>query len=96
MRLDGECWEADADCDVKLMTNKNDDFADWNVWKNTVKAGIDCTVTLERKGDDVTVRTENAGVYIKATSIIRNCPGEIYVALSGDQCALTNIRIHAD
>ena len=93
MRLDGECWEGDPDCSIDLLVNKNDDFRGWDPWKEYLKKGFDCTVTFERQDNRITVRTENAGIAIRNTSEIRGEPAELYVSLSGDQCALTNIRI---
>ncbi len=94
MRLDGECWEGDPNCSINLFSNKNDDFKGWDLWKQYIKDGFDCTVSFERKENIVTVRTENAGIYIKNTSEIKGDQKKLYVALTGDQCALTNIRIN--
>ena len=41
----------------------------------------------------VTVTTENFGIFIENTTEIIEGEDKVYVALSGDQCALTNIRI---
>ncbi len=48
---------------------------------------------ITRKGNAVTVGTENAGIIIKFTSEVKTDPPEIYMALTGDQVAITNIRI---
>ncbi|MBP5332055.1 MAG: HD-GYP domain-containing protein [Lachnospiraceae bacterium] len=93
MRLDGECWEGDPKCSINLLVNKGDDFNGWDAWKKQVKEGIDCTVNIERKDNVITVRTENAGISIKNVSTITDGIDTVYVALTGDQCALTNIRI---
>ncbi len=37
--------------------------------------------------------TENAGISVKSTTEVKIDVNEIYVALSGDQVALTNIHI---
>ncbi|MBR1876273.1 MAG: hypothetical protein IJ805_04110 [Lachnospiraceae bacterium] len=48
-------------------------------------------------GDDyrntITVITENMGIYIKNVTTIEDDTEDIYVAITGDQVALTNIRI---
>ncbi|MCR5301305.1 MAG: HD-GYP domain-containing protein [Lachnospiraceae bacterium] len=94
MRLDGECWEGDPDCTVITLPGKNDDFEGWDAWKEFNKKGFDCTVTFERHDSRITVRTENAGIILKNTATIHNDNDKIYAALTGDQCAITNIRIH--
>ena len=93
MRLDGECWEGDPDCDINLLVNKNDNFNGWDDWKEYLRKGFDVTVQFERKDNLITVRTENNGISIRNTSIIRGDVKDIYVALTGDQCAITNIRV---
>lgn len=93
MRLDGECWEADEDCDIDLQVIKNDDFVGWENWKAYLREGFDCTVRFEIKDDKIITRTENGGISIRNISEIRGDPPVIYACLSGDQCAITNIRI---
>ncbi len=93
MRLDGECWEGDPACDVTLSIIKNDDFEGWEAWKNYNKDGFDCTINVTRNENKITVRTENFGILLKHTALILDDPDTIYFALTGDQCAITNIRI---
>ena len=57
------------------------------------KKGFDCTVRIHREENKITVTTENGGISIKSITTIKEMPPEIYVALTGDQCAITNIRI---
>ena len=71
------------------------DFPGWNVWKETNKAGMDCTVKIRRDGNRITMETNNLGILIDSTTTILDDVSEIYVALTGDQCALTNIRTDA-
>ena len=44
-------------------------------------------------GNKIIAFTENAGISVKSTTEVKVDVDEIYVALSGDQVALTNIRI---
>ena len=94
MRLDGECWEGDPDCTITTLSIKNDDFEGWDYWKEFNKEGFDCTVTFERQENRITIRTENAGISLKNTATISGENNKIYVALTGDQTAITNIRIY--
>ena len=48
---------------------------------------------LSRKGNTVTMSTENQGVVIKNKTIVHEMQGEIYAALTGDETAITDIRI---
>ena len=93
VRLDGENWESETGVENKLVLNKTDDFEDWDAWKQACKKGFDCVVTFMRKGNRITLTTENKGLHIKNTTIVPENGKEIYVALTGDQVALTDIRV---
>ncbi len=93
VRLDGENWESIED-DVKneLTVEKTEEFAGWDEWKTNNKKGYDCKVEFERKGDRIIMTTANHGISIQNITHIDS--GErVYAALTGDQVALTDIRI---
>ena len=93
MRLDGECWEGDPVCSMALKVTKTTDFKDWNVWKEYNKNGYDVTVNIERDGNEIHTTTTNGGISLNATTIMSSEIKPIYIALTGDQCAITNIKI---
>ena len=93
MRLDGECWEGDPVCSMALKVTKTTDFKDWNVWKEYNKNGYDVTVNIERDGNEIHTTTTNGGISLNATTIMSSDIKPIYIALTGDQCAITNIKI---
>lgn len=93
IRIDGENWESDSFAQNKIQINKNEDFEGWDAWKAMNKAGIDCTITFRRLGNQIIVLTQNAGISIKSVTTLREETPEIYTAITGDQCAITNIRI---
>ena len=93
VRLDGENWEADGRAENKLIANIQDDFEGWDAWKEINKTGFDCTVNFERRGSRIVLLTENKGVFIKNITTITDGMSDIYVSLTGDQCALTDIHI---
>ena len=76
-----------------ITVNKNEAFQNWDTWKKNNKAGIDCKITIRRKGNTVTTTTESAGITTNNITTINDDVHELYAALTGDQCALTNIRI---
>ncbi|MBP5461755.1 MAG: HD domain-containing protein [Lachnospiraceae bacterium] len=92
VRLDGEYWEGSG---VKntMKAVKGDDFKGWEHWKEANRAGIDVTVTFTRNRNRITVTTENLGLNIENTTEFPEGTENVYVALTGDQCALTDIRI---
>ena len=69
-------------------------FPGWENWKEKNKQGLECVVEAERKGNTVTVRSENLGISIEnILTVTEDMSDKVYVALSGDQVALTDIRI---
>ena len=92
IRLDGEMWESDDGVQNNFVVEKRDSFSGWDNWKDVNKKGFECTISFERKNDRIIVTTTNMGIYIKNTTFI-NSNDEAYVVLTGDQCALTHIRI---
>ena len=96
LRLDGENWESDEHAGNEVRIDHTRAFPGWNVWKEKNKEGMDCTVTICRKGNIVTMETENLGISISSVTTIIDDVRSIYVAITGDQCTVTNIRIHSE
>ena len=93
VRLDGEIWEDKDDGIVnELQVVHQPGFRDWDTWKEKNRQGYDCAITFERAGDLVTMITENFGIYIRNTTHVEEGKA-VYAALTGDQVALTGIRI---
>ena len=93
VRLDGETWEGENLAENELIVDRQN-FEGWDSWKKFNLAGYDCTVKFYRSGNRIISNTENAGISIRNITDIKVEASEVYVALSGDQCALTNIRIN--
>ena len=93
MRMDGEGWEMHEGVVSKIVVNKDDDFDDWDTWKAKQKQGVDCSIRISREENRITVITENEGVHLKNVTRIDVDVPKIYAALSGDQCALTGIKV---
>ncbi len=92
LKLNGENENTNEYAENKFMMKKLPDFSGWTEWKKLNKAGMEYTVSFEAKDDKVIVRAENMGIFVKNTTIIKDGHKEIYVALTGDQIALTDIR----
>ena len=92
LRIDGETWESGHVADNNLLVDRMK-FDGWEAWKEFNKEGYDCCVTLERNDRTIVFRTSNAGISIKNTTKINTDAKKIYVSMTGDQCALTNIKI---
>ena len=92
-RFDGECWELDPKCDVVFKVFKNDSFEDWDSWKKLNHDGYDAEVTFKVDGNRITLITENGGITVYSTAVVYGASKKIYAAITGDQVAITNLRI---
>ena len=94
IRMDGETWQSGDYSECLLLVDRHG-FDGWDAWKKFNKEGYDCEIVFERDGNKIVAVTDNAGISIKSTTDIKVPVDKIYVALSGDQCAITNIRIYS-
>lgn len=93
VRLDGENWESGERAENSISVNQTPEFAGWSAWKEKNRQGMDCTVIIQREGERIVIETENLGIAIHSVTTIHDGVKNVYVALTGDECALTNIRI---
>ncbi len=93
IRLDGENWESDEKVSNTITVNMKDDFGSWDAWKKRNKDGIDYEIYVKREGSRITVNSDNGGISIFTTTDISMKVDKIYLALTGDQVALTDIHI---
>ena len=93
IRLDGEnaTWQPKAQNTVDV--HKGEDFHGWDEWKAFNKRGYSCEISIYRRRNKIIMTTENNGIFVKATTIITDGTENVYLALTGDQVALTDIRI---
>ena len=93
IRFDGEDWESDENVDNKILVQKDENFRDWDSWRELNRKGMDCDIYITQNDNVITVKTVNGGINIISTTTITGGPCKVYAALTGDQVALTNIRI---
>ncbi len=93
MRLDGENWESDTHVVNKVEISHTGAFPGWSTWKEKNRQGLDCRVSIQRLGNTVTMATENLGIVVASVTTVKDEVDQLYVALTGDQVALTNIRV---
>ena len=93
IKLCGENEETETTAQNSIIMKKKPDFPGWEVWKEINRRGMECEVSIERKGNRIMLKTENLGIFIENTTTITNIPDKVYAALTGDQVALTDIRV---
>lgn len=95
IRPDGENWESDDKAKIRIMVNMDNDFGGWDEWKQKNKEGLEYTFSLKREGNKIKVSTVNLGLQVvSVTEIMDDTVNKLYLSLTGDQVALTDIRIH--
>ena len=92
-RLDGECWEYDPDCFVKNHVVEHHDFPGWDAWMEYNHKGYDAVVTFKVKDNDLMIITDNCGILVKNTVEMNGIGRPVYAAITGDEVAVTNIRV---
>jgi len=93
IRMDGENWHTDDQVTNETEVLLTNAFPGWDEWKKRLKSGIDCEIILWRENDAVILQTENLGIRIQSRITVRGFGGDICAALTGDQCAITDIHI---
>ncbi|SFD14955.1 HD domain-containing protein [Ruminococcus albus] len=93
LKLNGENWDSAEDVDNKITVEQKNDFEGWTAWLEKNKLGIDCTVTIKRVDNKIIMQTENLGIALHSVSTINDGTKDIFVALTGDQCAISDIRV---
>ena len=92
MRIEGETWNSTSESLNRQEVDRTG-FIGWDAWKQKNVEGYDCTFRFEMEGNRITAYTDNFGISIKNFTEIKEMPDEVYLALTGDQVALTDIRI---
>ena len=95
VRLDGESVESGGHARSITETQRGAGFINWDAWKEYNKKGFECKVTLRRYSNRIVMQTENAGISVKSTIYLEDRDEDVLVAVTGDQCALTDIRFIA-
>ncbi len=92
-RIDGENWDSDEHADNKVTVEKAPDFAGWNEWIEQNRKGIDCSVKIKREDNRIIMESVNQGITVRSITAIHDNVKDLYVAITGDQCAVTDIHI---
>ena len=97
IRLDGEdVTESEGRSKVQLDVTRGKDFIGWDGWKDYNKKGYECEVAFRRRRNVITMATRNAGIHIRCDIPAPKNMNDIYLALTGEACALMDIRAYYD
>ena len=93
IRLDGEVQGGGPDSENKTEAVKGKDFTNWDAWKKLNRKGFECTVSFTRFKNKIITETENGGISITNITTLNDKKADVYVSITGDQVAVTDIRI---
>ena len=93
LKMDGENWEPAENVENQVIADQTEAFEGWDSWKEINKHGLNCMIDLRKDGNKVYIQTENAGIAINSTTTIFDGTTDVFIAITGDQCAITDIRI---
>ncbi len=93
IRLDGEVQGGGHFAENKTEVDKGKDFTTWESWKKLNRKGFECTVSFTWIKNKIITETSNGGITISNITTLHDKNKEIFVAITGDQVALTDIRI---
>ncbi|MBR6328499.1 MAG: HD domain-containing protein [Lachnospiraceae bacterium] len=93
IKLNGENDETNEAAQNRFIMKRGENFPGWDQWKAANLEGMECEVSVERKGNRIFLKTENLGIKVENTTTLFEPVDKVYIALTGDQVALTDIRI---
>lgn len=92
IKLDGEKQDKNPYVKEEYTFHKDDTFPGWSRWKELNKKGMECIIEFRRRRSTISFTTANLGLHIRYTMTVVTGK-DVYVALTGDQCAITDIRV---
>lgn len=76
-----------------ISVKRTDEFHGWEEWKSVNKKGMEVEVSFKRKSDHIILKTQNLGIDLENVTTLNDTGSKVYIALTGDQVALTDIRV---
>ncbi|MBO4882000.1 MAG: HD domain-containing protein [Lachnospiraceae bacterium] len=93
IKLNGECEKEEGKITNRFTMKKLSEFPGWDAWKEANKKGLEYRVSFSRRSRYVTITSETLGIYVENTTTFPEDPGKVYMCITGDQVAITDIRI---
>ncbi len=93
IKLNGEKEGSDEYATNSFSMKKSSAFPGWDKWKENCMRGMEFEVRFRKRGNRIELGTVNMGIIVENTTTVTDGGETVYVALTGDQVALTDIRI---
>ncbi len=93
VKLNGEDNGTNELAQIRFRLKKKEEFPGWEAWKEANKEGMEYEVSLDRRGGKIVLKADNLGISIETVMMLEDTFSRVYVAITGDQVALTDIRV---
>ena len=93
IKLNGEYNDEGDAAQNRFNMKRTSLFPGWDKWKEKNKRGVEYEVSFSKKGKQITLSSDNLGIVIENTTILPDNAGDVYFAITGDQVAITDIRL---
>ena len=93
LKLNGENEGQFYHAKNQLIVRKDSTFVSWDDWNEKNRQGMEYEILIRRKGNRIIMTTENGGILLQNTTTLQDSLKNVYVSITGDQCAITDIRI---
>ena len=94
IKLNGEDVKGNGLAENNFYMKKTAEFENWNIWKEENHAGREYMATFRRKGNRIQFNAENGGILIQNVTSLKETKENVFAAITGEQCAITDIRIY--
>jgi hypothetical protein len=94
IKMNGEAESDSTISNNDVTVKKTKAFKNWDKWKEDNKNGMECHISFRILGDTVAMAAENMDFRINNSTTFLVRPDKLYFALTGDECAITDIRIY--
>ena len=93
VRFDGENATRSVNAQNDIIVKRGEKFGNWDGWKDFNKRGYESEIRFYRRRNRLAFTTENGGILLTCITTAPDRTDNIFAALTGDQCALTDIRV---
>ena len=94
VQMNGEAKSDSTISNNDVVVKNTREFKGWDKWKEKNKEGMECHISFRISGNTLHMAASNTDFKILNTTAFLGMPEKLYFALTGDVCAITDIRIY--
>ena len=94
LRTHGDKVDTDPGARNNLSVEFGPDFKGWDDWKEQNRRGMEFIVSFSRWNNRIITCSENHGIIMRATTDLDKDIDQVYMAITGDLVAITDIRLY--